>query len=86
MNIYLPGTPIVWCGIVSAKCLAAHPTFHSRSKRNKVVVHFVHEGQTKVQHISSKVQILDGLTKPLVVFHLMIFANLNLKVEPSLSS
>ncbi|KAJ0622361.1 putative RNA-directed DNA polymerase [Helianthus annuus] len=62
-------TPRLFCDNTGATYLCANPVYHSKMKHVALDYHFVREqvnnGKLHVQHISSKDQLADVLTKPL---------------------
>jgi hypothetical protein len=62
-------TPVLQVGNASATKLAKNPIFHKRSKHIDVRAHFVRElveeGKLIIEHIASKDQVADLLTKPI---------------------
>lgn len=61
--------PLVHCDNLSVVLLTANPVLHARTKHLELDLFFVREKvqrrQLMVQHISSYLQVADGLTKPL---------------------
>jgi hypothetical protein len=73
----------VWCDNLGAMYLTANPVFHVRTKYVEVDYHFVHERVAskflEVRFISTRDQVADGFTKPLLLRKLQQFRyNLNL--------
>lgn len=70
LGIHVKMRSVLWCDNVGATYLTANPVFHARTKHVEIDFHFVREqvrnGFLQVQFISSKDQIADILTKPLV--------------------
>jgi histone deacetylase 1/2 len=62
----------IWCDNLGASYLSANPIIHARTKHVEVDYHFVRDRVTKkeiqIHFISSKDQLADVLTKPLVSF------------------
>ena len=62
----------IWCDNLGASYLSANPIIHARTKHVEVDYHFVRDRVTKkeiqIRFISSKDQLADVLTKPLVSF------------------
>ncbi|KAF5451779.1 hypothetical protein F2P56_026853 [Juglans regia] len=73
LHIFIPSRPILWCDNIGATYLAANPVFHARTKHVEIDCHFVrekvHNKSLDVWFLSSKDQIADVLTKPLVSIH-----------------
>lgn len=69
LGVTMPTTPAVYCDNVGATYLSANPVFHSRMKHLTLDFHFVRDnvqsGALRVQHISTRDQLADALTKPL---------------------
>ncbi|KAA8541301.1 hypothetical protein F0562_025264 [Nyssa sinensis] len=70
LHIFIPSRPILWCDNIGATYLAANPVFHARTKHVEIDYHVVrekvHNKSLDVRFLSSKDQIADVLTKPLV--------------------
>lgn len=70
LGIHLSTTPILWCDNIRATYLVANPVYHSRTKHMEVDFHFIRDRVAAksliVKFISSKDQIADVFTKPLV--------------------
>jgi hypothetical protein len=80
--------PILWCDNLSATYLSANPRFHGRTKHIEVNFHFVRERVAnkalQIRFLSTKDQLVDGLTKPLPQGPFKKFRfNLNLAPAPS---
>lgn len=69
LGIVLPRSPLLYCDNMGATYVAKNPVFHSRMKHLALDYFFVRERVVDdtlgVQHISSKDQVADFLTKPL---------------------
>ncbi|CAH9088710.1 unnamed protein product [Cuscuta europaea] len=69
LGIQLPTKPVLYCDNLGATYVCVNPVFHSRMKHLALDYFFVRElveqGALRVQHISTKLQIADILTKPL---------------------
>jgi hypothetical protein len=73
----------LWCDNLRATYLLGNPAFHAMMKHIEVDFHFVRERVARklleVWFISSKDQLVDGLTKPLGTWMLVQFqSNLNI--------
>ena len=81
IDIVLAQCPILWCDNINATNLIANAIFQTRTKHVEIDYHFVRENvQQKtldVRFISSKDQLADGVTKPIVS---AIFAFLRARV------
>ena len=70
LGVFISSKPVVWCDNIGATYLSANPVFHARTKHVEIDYHFIREKvQQKsldVRFISSRDQLADGLTKPLV--------------------
>jgi hypothetical protein len=88
LGVSLPTVPILFCDNIGATYLSSNPAFHARTKHIAIDYHFVRDQVTSknltVKFLSSKDQIADVLTKPLVAarFQLLI-SNLNVCPLPS---
>lgn len=86
LGYFLSTWPIIWCDNIGATYLTANPVFHARIKYVEIDYHFVeekvHQKSLEVQFISSKDQIANGLTKPLVATQFS-FLRSKLNVLPS---
>ncbi|KAK8973612.1 hypothetical protein V6N11_044585 [Hibiscus sabdariffa] len=69
MTVALPKPPSLFCDNLSATYVCKNLIFHSRIKHLALEYFFVRDlvvaGSLLVQHIPSKAQIMDTLTKPL---------------------
>ncbi|CAN6694260.1 unnamed protein product [Malus baccata var. baccata] len=69
LQVPLFTAPLLYCDSISAIALSSNPVFHSRVKHLEIDYHFVRErvirGDLHVQHVSSKEQCADILTKGL---------------------
>lgn len=89
LGIHLPRAPLLHCDNIGATYLTLNPMFHARTKHIEIDYHFVRDRVTDksldVRFLSSKDQLADILTKPLVSqrFNLL---KINLNVRPSTSS
>jgi histone deacetylase 1/2 len=83
LGIPAPRAAKLWCDNIGAKYLSANPVFHARTKHIEVDYHFVRERVARklldIEFVSTKDQVADGFTKPLLVRQLEMFkSNLNL--------
>ncbi|KAM1784958.1 hypothetical protein ACFX12_037917 [Malus domestica] len=71
LHVPLYDAPVLFCDNISAIALSSNPVFHSRVKHIEIDYHFVRErvirGDLAVQHVSSKEQFADILTKGLSI-------------------
>lgn len=69
LGLKLHAAPTIYCDNVGATYLCANPVFHSRMKHIAIDYHFIREliqnGKLRVNHVSTKDQRADALTKPL---------------------
>jgi hypothetical protein len=89
LGVFLSTAPILFCDNIGATYLSANPVFHARTKHIAIDYHFVRDRvATKslvVKFLSSKDQIADVLTKPLVAARFnFLKTNLNVFAPPSL--
>jgi hypothetical protein len=70
LGVFLPTTPILFCDNIGSTYFSVNPIFHARTKHIAIDYHFVRNRvATKsliFKFLSSKDQIADVLTKPLV--------------------
>lgn len=83
LGVKAPGYARLWCDYIGATHLSANPVFNARTKHIKVDFHFVREwvaqGLLNIRFISTRDQVADGFTKPILVRQLETFkSNLNL--------
>jgi hypothetical protein len=68
--VFLSSAPILFCDNIGAMYLSLNPAFHARTKHIAIDNHFVRERVASkslvVKFLSSKDQVADILTKPLV--------------------
>jgi hypothetical protein len=88
LGVFLSTAPILFCDNIGATYLSANPVFHARTKHIAIDYHFVRDRvATKslvVKFLSSKDQIADVLTKPLVAARFnFLKTNLNVFAPPS---
>lgn len=69
IGVDMKQAPVIHCDNIGATYLCANPVFHSRMKHVALDYHFVRgnirTGALRVQHVSTKDQLADSLTKPL---------------------
>ncbi|PNY01136.1 hypothetical protein L195_g024424, partial [Trifolium pratense] len=69
LHVNLPTIPTIYCDNLGATYLTVNPVFHSRMKHIAIDIHFVRDhvrnNKIRVQHVSTKDQLADCLTKPL---------------------
>lgn len=69
LHVNVPTIPTIYCDNLGATYLTVNPVFHSRMKHIAIDIHFVRDhvrnNMIRVQHISTKDQLADCLTKPL---------------------
>lgn len=84
--IILPQWPVLWCDIIGATYLTTNPVFHARTKHVEIDYNFVKEKiqrkTLEVRFISSKNQLANGLTKP-IISAIFAFLRDKLNVHPS---
>jgi hypothetical protein len=83
LGVRLQKKPCLWCDNLGATYLSANLVFHARTKHIEIDYHFVRErvasNNLTIKFISTKDQVVDGFTKPLLVRGLAEFKrNLNL--------
>jgi hypothetical protein len=70
LGVFLSSAPISFCDNIGATYLSSNPAFHARTKHISIDYHFVRERVASktlvVKFLSSKDQVADILTKPLV--------------------
>jgi hypothetical protein len=70
VGIILFVAPIIYCNNIGATYLSSNPTYHARTKHIEIDYRFVQDKVAEkalvVRFLSSKDQIADVLTKPLV--------------------
>jgi transposase InsO family protein len=87
LGILQSQSPILWCDNIGATYLTANPVFHSRTKHIAIDCHFVRDKvasrELTVQFLSSKDQIADIFTKPLVAARFTLLrSKLNVRSLP----
>jgi len=84
LRISTSSMTMLWCDNLGANFLSANLVFHARTKHVEVDYHFVHDCVVKreiqVRFISSKDQLADVLTKPLLPVSFAYFRS-KLRVE-----
>ena len=69
LGVQFSSTPIIYCDNIGATYLCVNPVFHSWMKHLTVnfyfICNFVKDGVSRVTHVFSYDQLIDGLTKPL---------------------
>ncbi|PNX93880.1 retrovirus-related Pol polyprotein from transposon TNT 1-94 [Trifolium pratense] len=69
LHVSVPTVPTIYCDNLGATYLTVNPVSHSRMKHIAIDIHFVrdhvHNNNIRVQHVSTKDQLADCLTKPL---------------------
>ncbi|PKU82073.1 Retrovirus-related Pol polyprotein from transposon TNT 1-94 [Dendrobium catenatum] len=68
LNLPQPSPTTIYCDNTSAMEIAKNPVFHTRTKHIKIDYHFIRQqissGNITLEHIPSKEQVADILTKP----------------------
>jgi hypothetical protein len=87
LGLFLPNSPTLWCDNIGATYLTANPVFHARTKHIEIDLHFVREkvasGCLSVRFLSTKDQLADVFTKPLVSNRFSLLrSNLNVTSLP----
>jgi hypothetical protein len=85
LGVFLSSSPILFCDNIGATYLSSNPAFHARTKHISIDYHFVRERVASktlvVKFLSSKDQVADILTKPLVPHR---FNQLKTNLSPTL--
>lgn len=70
LGIFIPQRPILWWDNIGPTYLTTNPVFHTQTKHVEIDYHFVRakvqQKALEVHSISSKDQLADGFTKPIV--------------------
>jgi hypothetical protein len=70
LGLFLSSAPILFCDNIGATYLSSNPAYHARTKHIEIDYHFVRDRVASktlmVKFLSSKAQLADVLTKPLV--------------------
>jgi hypothetical protein len=87
LGIFLSAAPILHCDNIGATYLSSNPVFHARTKHIEIYYHFVRDRVAQksltVKFLSSKDQLADILTKPLVSTRFAhLRSNLNVCSQP----
>jgi hypothetical protein len=87
LGVFLSAAPILYCDNISASYLTSNPTYHARTKHIEIDYHFVWDWVAKktllIKFLSSKDQLADILTRPLVSAHFAhLCTNLNICSQP----
>jgi hypothetical protein len=87
LGVFLPTAPILYCDNIGATYLTSNLVFHARTKHIEVDYHFVRDRVAQksltVKFLSSKDQLADVFTKPLVSARFAhLRTNLNVCPQP----
>ena len=88
LGFFLPRPPVLWCDNIGATYLTANPAFHARTKHIEIDFHFVRDRVATrcltVRYRSTKDQVADIFTKPLISHHFELLRD-KLNVHSSIS-